>query len=364
MNQERHLLFANGRTPPPFNVGGDGVTVDIFLSHLSNDGFKVNVLGATNPIKHSVTESEITDRLIREKINFDCGGGRFRYTYNGYSVEMVPIEIILNEVRADLENNPGKTTISQLELSAEILKLAGEMGSNIIFFVHDAGKKNDYDLRRLVNRPKNGFIIFNSLFTQSKFLPLVESYPHQVIYPPIEIDKCQTKKRNPRFVTIINPVGVKGGEIFLRLAENLPKVDFLAVKGWYDPQEDGIDLRKLKNVTVWEKQDDMRIIFQVSKLLLIPSQWEEAFGRVAPEAMAGGVPVIASRIGGLVEAVGEGGISVDDYRNPQAWIEVVWRTLSSPATLKELEKKGLEHVVQFSAEKSIQQLKSILISLE
>jgi len=364
MNQERQLLFTNGRTPPPFNVGGDGVSADVFLSRLSGEGFGVNVLGVTNPIKHAVGESEIVDHLTRWKINFKYDDNRFKYSYNGYSVEMVPIETILQEVKDDLEKNAKKTVITQLELSAELLKLAAEMGLNTIFFVHDAGKKNAYDLKELVSLPNKGFVIFNSLFTQSKFLSLVENYPHQVIYPPIEIGKYQTKKRNPNFVTIINPVGVKGGETFIHLAERLPMVDFLAVKGWHDPEEEGIELRKLKNVTIWEKQDDMRKVFQVSKLLIVPSQWEEAFGRVVPEAMAGGVPVIASKIGGLVEAVGEGGILVDDYQNIHAWMEAVCRTLDSSSTLQELKKKGGKHVVRFSAQKSVQQLKSVLMSLE
>lgn len=47
------------------------------------------------------------------------------------------------------------------------------------------------------------------------------------------------------------------------------------------------------------------------KILLVPSQWEEAFGRVAIEGMVNSIPVIGSDVGGLKESIGNGGILLD-----------------------------------------------------
>jgi Glycosyl transferases group 1 len=44
-------------------------------------------------------------------------------------------------------------------------------------------------------------------------------------------------------------------------------------------------------------------IYSSTSLLLMPSQWEEAFGRVALEACANGIPVVVSKIEGIPEAV-------------------------------------------------------------
>jgi glycosyltransferase involved in cell wall biosynthesis len=44
-----------------------------------------------------------------------------------------------------------------------------------------------------------------------------------------------------------------------------------------------------------------------AKLLIFPSEWYEAFGRVAIESFAKGTPVLASRIGGICDVVPDGG---------------------------------------------------------
>jgi glycosyltransferase involved in cell wall biosynthesis len=49
-----------------------------------------------------------------------------------------------------------------------------------------------------------------------------------------------------------------------------------------------------------------RILFEKIDVLVVPSLWHEPFGRVAIEAMAWGIPVIASRRGGLPEIVQDG----------------------------------------------------------
>jgi amino acid adenylation domain-containing protein len=104
------------------------------------------------------------------------------------------------------------------------------------------------------------------------------------------------------FVTMVNPCAVKGISIFLALAQILPDVQFAAVPTWGTTEADRADLEELPNVRMLEADDDIDEIFSRTRILLVPSLWAEAFGRIVAEAMLRGIPVLASNVGGLPEA--------------------------------------------------------------
>jgi glycosyltransferase involved in cell wall biosynthesis len=55
----------------------------------------------------------------------------------------------------------------------------------------------------------------------------------------------------------------------------------------------------------------MRKFYGQIDLLLVPSLLEDAFPRVILEAAGNGIPVIATRVGGIPEALGGSGILID-----------------------------------------------------
>ncbi len=73
-----------------------------------------------------------------------------------------------------------------------------------------------------------------------------------------------------------------------------------------------------------------------------PSEKDEALGLINLEAMACGLPVVASRIGGIPEAVvdGETGFLVDDYTNPEALAGPIIEVLSRPVLAQEMGLRG------------------------
>ena len=115
-------------------------------------------------------------------------------------------------------------------------------------------------------------------------------------YP--DLGRCD----NP-FVTMVNPCAVKGISIFLELARRMPELRFAAVPLWGTTTEDRRALARLPNVTILEPVDDIDELLRRTRVLLMPSLWAEARGRMPVEAMLRGVPVATSNVGGLPEAM-------------------------------------------------------------
>lgn len=81
--------------------------------------------------------------------------------------------------------------------------------------------------------------------------------------------------------------------------------------------------------------------------LVFPTQFKEAFGLVNVEAMASGLPVIASHRGGIPEILkGGNGITVRDYRNPQAFSRAIIQLISSPSQKRKLAGAGQRTALQ------------------
>ncbi|MEX0448798.1 glycosyltransferase [Spiribacter sp. 221] len=90
---------------------------------------------------------------------------------------------------------------------------------------------------------------------------------------------------------------------------------------------------RLNNVTLTNNTNDMRPVYQRARLLLAPSLWWEAYGRVIAEAHMNGIPTIATNRGGLPEATGNGGFLID---LPDACYSSPYKEIPSDRKLMEI----------------------------
>jgi glycosyltransferase involved in cell wall biosynthesis len=118
----------------------------------------------------------------------------------------------------------------------------------------------------------------------------------------------------PRYVTFINPQPPKGVTVFARIALELgkrrPEIPFLVVEGRGGAEWLGripLDLSGLENLHRMANTPDPRDFYRVSRAVLVPSLWRESLGRVPIEALANGLPVLASDRGALPETLGDAG---------------------------------------------------------
>lgn len=86
--------------------------------------------------------------------------------------------------------------------------------------------------------------------------------------------------------------------------------------------------------------------YRIADCFVCPTQFKEAFGLVNVEAMASGVPVVASHRGGIPEIINESnGILVNDYQDPTAFALAIEQLLNSPVLVHSLVVNGYYTVV-------------------
>jgi glycosyltransferase involved in cell wall biosynthesis len=167
----------------------------------------------------------------------------------------------------------------------------------------------------------------------------------QILPNVVNWDGAYVERRDPRYVTFINPMTHKGIHIFARIARELahrrPDISLLVTQG--RSSDISLSLRELelvplasgrllpdgtvmpiapvtegqsgRNITIMPYTPDPQLfyprVYSATKILLMPSLWEESFGLVAAEAMLNGIPVLASNRGALPDTLGKGGFVFD-----------------------------------------------------
>jgi len=153
-------------------------------------------------------------------------------------------------------------------------------------------------------------------FTCSQFL--TDLYRDKVglvstpIEPPIDWSTVVAPTESRAFVTFVHPAPHKGLLLFARLADMLgsrrPDIPILVVQSGQSGGSlnaiPGIDFSKYPQIMAAPPVPTPADYFALTRILLVPSVWEEPFGRVAAEAMINAIPPIVSDRGSLPHVVG------------------------------------------------------------
>jgi glycosyltransferase involved in cell wall biosynthesis len=157
-----------------------------------------------------------------------------------------------------------------------------------------------------------------------------------------------------RLLSVGRLVPRKGYDVVIDALSRLPEAELLIAGGgdaMPEPEHDRL-------VAVAERfgvADRIRLIGQVARAempallrssdLVVCSPWYEPFGIVPLEAMACGVPVVASAVGGMLDTVVDSvtGALVPP-RDPATLAEVIGALLAAPSRRAELARAGLQRV--------------------
>jgi glycosyltransferase involved in cell wall biosynthesis len=119
------------------------------------------------------------------------------------------------------------------------------------------------------------------------------------------------------------------------------------------------ELRLRDHVRFLGECDDVPSLLRATDTLLVPS-WEEPFGRSMIEAMAMGVPVIATTVGGPAEVITDhlNGLLVPP-RNPEAWAATIKRLIESPGRQARLARNGRLRALEYATETHVEELRRV-----
>ena len=181
--------------------------------------------------------------------------------------------------------------------------------SKLIFFFHN----NPQDIRgsktikeRLNILEKTDKIFFVSAWTKKKFfehLPIKTKSNCEILYPSMNKIRYFNKYKKKQIVFTGKLNSSKGYDLFGKaIIKILDKYDdWSAIVAGNEPREKYDFNHKRLKIFPWLPHKKILKIYQNSSISVVPSRWEEPFGRTAMESSAHGCATITSNRGGLTE---------------------------------------------------------------
>lgn len=313
----KHLAFISLNQFDPYcRDGGSRGTVG-YLKFLQNIGNRVSII---NFLCSDYYQCFLNDGLADQDTAVIRNGDTCRAVFRGLDYYQIALPVplikrieqtpqILNIIMQQLKDRCIDLTLTADEsytplLAAHLLKIP-----NVQFFHAEMNVERFLGKHFYIRLLQQCTVFANSNFTQSRIRGLL-GIESSVWYNFVDFDAVRGKDPATR----TNAIGfsssqgkLKGDDIFAAIAANQPRYKFTVAGVKYTHKNNPL----LPNVTYLGHVADMRYFYRQIDLLLVPSICNEAFGLVVLEAAANGIPVIANRIGGIPEALGDSGILID-----------------------------------------------------
>jgi glycosyltransferase involved in cell wall biosynthesis len=154
----------------------------------------------------------------------------------------------------------------------------------------------------------------------------------------------------PTIISVGRLVGLKGLRVIVEALADLPDAHYVAVgEGPERPklEEQAAHLGVLDRVHFLGgiAHEQLPAVLREADVFVQPSIGEEAFGIAVIEAMACGLPVVASRNGGMLEIVADGQNGMlAPVRDVPAWREILQALVSDKKRMTELGTRARVHI--------------------
>ncbi len=335
------LLFAIATPFYPQSSGGAEHSTLTLLNRLRQKGWEIEVACQLQPSREAleflVPDRRRARRLPKKPALFAACDNSLGYRCWRLNGSTVQIQRWLGE---RLRRFRPDVALGHSPEAIPLLKQASGNGCAGFYFLRDSirlreNSKLSDGIQPIANSP---FIAGEAFRITRKSIP--------VILPFVDPERYRVRRRRRLYITFINPIPEKGVRVALEAARRLPQSRFLIVRGkWWMRESKPFRLPKgsLPNVETWEHQQDMRRVYAVTDILLVPSQCPESFCRIIVEAHLNGIPVVASAVAGIPFTLGEGGILVTPKGNVSGYVKALERLRSDKKLYRRLSALALKN---------------------
>tara|TARA_B100002019_G_scaffold281407_1_gene285416 strand:- start:7694 stop:8668 length:975 start_codon:yes stop_codon:yes gene_type:complete len=159
-------------------------------------------------------------------------------------------------------------------------------------------------------------VVCNSKFMQNELFKLYGK-KSEVVYPSVKINNDGFKSTKEGIV-FIGDTKIKGITLVKSIAKEMPEHNFFIFS-----HKTKI-IKRIGNIFYYPWEDNILNVYKRAKLVIVPSMWKEAYGRVARESILLDIPVLVSEIGGLKEAVDfDKSKLIKNYSDKNEWINKI-----------------------------------------
>jgi len=317
-----------------------------------NSKFKSNnyIYGSTK------SKNFLTRNYINIKLN--SINSRFKSSTNEYSQKLIEK---INNTEFDIVEVHNRPLL--------LFNLVNKINSSFIFYFHNdplsmnGSKKISERLFILKICEK---IIFVSEWVKNRFFLDIDkklSTKSEVIYPSVNSQTISKKNKIITFVGKLNHS--KGYDVFsksiIKILNEFPKWKALSI-GNEDRRTIFIDHKNHKELGFLNHKKTLNILNK-SEIAVVPSKWEEPFGRTALEASSRGCATIISNRGGLIETTDHAVRlkNIDDL-NLYKELKNLIKNTKFRKNLQNLSRKNIKHLIKKNT-KVIDQMRESLFSI-
>ncbi|MEX2416293.1 MAG: glycosyltransferase family 4 protein [Paenibacillaceae bacterium] len=371
----RILVIAPEQLPVPAIVGGSVETcIDQLFRRLAARGHQITIISRAHPrlprtglasggrIRHIRISAKNKARYISQAMR-----ATHSQAFDIIQVENRPT--FIQPVRKQFPRTPMILSLHSLTFMSRLSRHRGNQVLRLVNGVTTVGRFVTSTMKRRFPTYKHKF------FTSHQGVDI------HLFRPRNPLDRARLRRAwsvtgTTNILFVGRTVPMKGLHTLVKAMARIPKTRkplrlIVAGASWPGKKHNSPYIRKIKHLaqklhirltfTGYIPPARIHHIYQLADIFVCPTKYREGVPLVNSEAMASGIPVVASRRGGIPEMIqhNHNGLLVSNYTNPSAFAHAINHILTSRALARRLAINGRKRVVQmFSWNAAAQRLES------